>query len=137
WLTILCLLPALALGQPEGGGGAPQPPADEDAPEADDGRPLPRTPRAREIRGLIRALGDPKWDVREAARERLLAIGPEAEPWLERAARDPDAQRAETAGSLLEALRWRVPEEVRALVGNALDDFPSLPREERLRGLQQ
>ncbi len=137
WLTMLCLLPGLALGQPAGGESPP--PADgggEEAGEEHD-RPLPRTPRAREIRSLIRALGDPKWDVREAARERLLEIGPEAEPWLERAARDADAQRAETAASLLEALRWRVPDEVRALVGTALDDFPSLPREERLRGIAQ
>ncbi|MBX3470127.1 MAG: PQQ-binding-like beta-propeller repeat protein [Planctomycetes bacterium] len=96
---------------------------------------LPRTPNARELRGLIKALGADDWAAREAARERLLDLGPEAVPWLERAARDPDPQRALVAQELLRSLRWRVPEDVRKTVGDALDDFPALPRDQRLKAL--
>lgn len=97
--------------------------------------PLPRTPHAREIRSLVQALASDDWAAREAARERLLDLGAEAAPWLERAARDPDPQRATIAQELLRTLRWRVPEDVRKSVGDALDDFPALPQERRLEAL--
>ncbi|MCO5170611.1 MAG: PQQ-binding-like beta-propeller repeat protein [Planctomycetes bacterium] len=105
-----------------------------EAPPASEGA-LPRTPNARELRGLIKALGADDWAAREAARERLLDLGPEAVPWLERAARDPDPQRALVAQELLRSLRWRVPEDVRKTVGDALDDFPALPHPRRLEVL--
>ena len=67
-------------------------------------RPLPRSKNAREIRALIRSLGDAKFEVREGARDRLYQIGEEAVPYLERATEDGDAERATAAGELLEAL---------------------------------
>jgi len=99
------------------------------------GKPLKRTKNAREIRSLIRSLGDPKWEVREAARDRLFQLGQEAVPQLERAARDKDAERAAAALELLRALRWKVSDGLRQVVGEALDDFPSLAEPERLTAL--
>jgi tetratricopeptide (TPR) repeat protein len=109
--------------------------AQDDPAPAQGEAPLPRTPHAREIRSLIRAIGADDWAAREAARERLLEIGPEAMPWLERAARDPDAQRAQIAQELVRTLRWQVPADVRETIGDALDDFPALAQEQRLQAL--
>ncbi|HBP18837.1 MAG TPA: hypothetical protein DEA08_13765, partial [Planctomycetes bacterium] len=101
-------------------------------------RPLPRSKNAREIRALIRSLGDAKFEVREGARDRLYQIGEEAVPYLERATEDGDAERATAAGELLEALRWKVPQKLRDVVGEGvLDDFPSLGEDERLQALQR
>lgn len=132
--TLLLCAPALAQDAP------PAPPAPPDAPDTPTPAgeaALPRTPHAREIRSLVRALASDDWATREAARERLLVLGPEASPWLERAARDPDAQRATIAGELLRTLRWRVPEEVRQTVGDGLDDFPALSQEQRLGAMRK
>lgn len=130
-------LPQLASAQPTP---SPSPTAtprpDKKAPKkAPKKKPLKRTKNAREIRSLIRSLGDPKWEVREAARDRLFQLGQEAVPQLERAARDQDAERAAAAVELLRALRWKVSEDLRQVVGEALDDFPSLAEPERLTAL--
>lgn len=127
-VPLLALL-ALAAAPASFAQDAPEPPAA--AGEA----PLPRTAHAREIRSLIRALGSEDWAAREAARERLLEIGPEATPWLERATRDPDAQRAAIAQELVRTLRWVVPADVRQSIGDVLDDFPALSHERRLEAL--
>jgi len=99
-------------------------------------RPLPRTEHAREIRALIEALGAEEWGAREAARERLIEIGPEAIPYLERARRDPDAQRAAMADELVGTLRWLVPEELRGVVEDGFDDWPLMTIEQRRAALQ-
>lgn len=96
---------------------------------------LPRTPNAREIRGLVHALGSDEWATREGARERLLVLGSEALPWLERARHDPDAQRALAAEELIRTLRWWVPPELRQTVGEALDDFAAQPPVKRFEAI--
>lgn len=96
---------------------------------------LPRTPNAREIRGLVHALGSDDWATREGARERLLVLGSEALPWLERARHDPDAQRALAAEELIRTLRWWVPPELRQTVGEALDDFAAQPPAKRFEAI--
>ncbi|RMG07416.1 MAG: tetratricopeptide repeat protein [Planctomycetota bacterium] len=98
--------------------------------------PPPRSPNAAKIRALVRDLGSSTWSVREAAREGLLKLGRECLPWLERAARDADPERSASARELLAVLRWRVPEVLRRVVGDALDDFATRPAPERLVALR-
>src|SRR5262249_19214536 len=74
-LLLALVFPAVAFGQ--------------DKPRRDP-PPLPHSPRAAEIRALIDRLGATEHADREAARARLLAIGEEAIPWLERALHDQD-----------------------------------------------
>lgn len=141
WLVSSALLASLFLGLrslPESIA-QPDPPATP-TPSATPGKkgkakPLKRTKNAREIRSLVRSLGDPKWEVREAARDRLFQLGQEAVPQLERAARGADAERVAAATELLRALRWKVSAGLRQVVGEALDDFPSLGEQERLAAL--
>ncbi|MBL4849681.1 MAG: CDC27 family protein, partial [Planctomycetes bacterium] len=130
--AFLCLLSGVALAQPTPAPPQPAPPKpDKKAPL----KPLKRTQNAREIRSLVRNLGDPKWEVREAARDRLYELGQECVGPLERAAQDGDAERAAAANELLRALRWKVSAELRQIVGEGLDDFPALAKQERLVGL--
>lgn len=90
-----------------------------------------RSPRGREIRSLIEALGADQFQAREAARTRLIEIGPEALPWLERAQDDADPERASAASELVRTLRWLVPADLRGLVRDALDDFPGKSSQRR------
>src|SRR5579871_6685094 len=54
--------------------------------------PLPETPRTAEIKTLIDALGSNDFQKREQAQARLLKIGEDALPWLERATKDEDPE---------------------------------------------
>ncbi len=121
----LSLGSGLAVAQ-EGGDPKPTKPATQ-AP-----KPIPRTKNARKLRSLIRDLGSEDWATREAAREGLLGLGSESVPYLERATRDVDTERRTNAKEVLLAIRWLVPDELRRIVGDALDGFPQLPKRERL-----
>lgn len=90
-----------------------------------------RSQRGREIKSLVEALGSEQFQAREAARARLVEIGPEALPWLERAADDPDPERAAAATELVRTLRWLVPADLRGLVQELLDDFPGQSAQRR------
>jgi Flp pilus assembly protein TadD/outer membrane protein assembly factor BamB len=104
---------------------------------AQDAPPPSETPRTAEIKALIERLGAADFKQREAAHEALLKIGQDAAPLLEAAAKDPDAERAEGAKEVLSLLRWRLPPTVEAALGKTLENYPSLPLEERKAGLDK
>jgi tetratricopeptide (TPR) repeat protein len=100
--------------------------------------PAPQeTPRTAEVKALIERLGAADFKQREAAREGLLKIGQDAVPLLEAATKDQDVERAQGAKEVLALLRWKLPPLVEAAIGGSLEDYPSLPVEQRKAGLDK
>jgi tetratricopeptide (TPR) repeat protein len=95
------------------------------------------TPKAAEINALIDRLGSSDFKQREAAHDRLLKLGDEAAPLLEKAAKDQDAERASQAKEILTYLRWKLPARLEEMLGRPLEDYPSLKASEREQALDK
>lgn len=93
------------------------------------------SPHRAEVRALIEQLVGGDLKQREGARARLIQLGDDAVPLLEEAAKRGDPERVDAANEVLSLLRWRLPKNLEALVGQPLEDYPSLKLEQRAFGL--
>jgi tetratricopeptide (TPR) repeat protein len=91
-----------------------------------------RSPREPVILMLIKKLGAPDWEAREAARRRLLAIGDEVLPYLEKYFKDEDRERAWRARELHKAILWKVPKILLEKVGPLIEDYTTLTKKEKM-----
>jgi HEAT repeat protein len=82
---------------------------------------------AGEIEDLVRQLGDDDFTKREAAVQRLVEIGAEAVPALEKAREAEDAETRARAAIALERIAWQVelPERFRKAHPEATQDIPA------------
>ncbi|RKY23340.1 MAG: hypothetical protein DRP79_09370, partial [Planctomycetota bacterium] len=90
-----------------------------------------------EIAGLIEQLGHDEYGEREAAQERLLDSGAPAEDAVHKALQHPDPEIRRRAGIILKQIKWYLPPEQRARLGDArvekLRKWESLGEKERMR----
>jgi tetratricopeptide (TPR) repeat protein len=81
-----------------------------------------------EIKKAIAELGNQRFAVRDKAKKVLLDAGAAAEPFLEEAARSPDAEISSTAKTILEKLEWGLypdtPNDVRELIDQFRSGMP-------------
>jgi predicted Zn-dependent protease len=98
------------------------------APRAGD---RPAAPEPAELAALVRMLGDPDWERREKASEKLSALGEDALPALQAALRDDDSEVRARAAMVIDVIRLGVTPELRARVGTLLNGFDARPPEEK------
>ena len=77
-------------------------------------------------------LGAARWQEREAASQRLLEIGKEAVPALERAIESKDPEVRHRAHLLLDRIRWQTDVALPQSLASAMEQFSSLADEQRL-----
>ncbi len=80
---------------------------------------------------LIRQLGDPDWEKRDAASNRLAARGEAILPALREALRDPDSEVRSRAATIIDMIRLGMTPELRAKVGNLLNGFDARDPDEK------
>jgi tetratricopeptide (TPR) repeat protein/outer membrane protein assembly factor BamB len=93
--------------------------------------------RQAQVRALLDRLTRGELKQREDARARLLEIGQDAVPLLEKAAKDVDPERADAAREVLAVLRWKLPSRLEQLIAKPLEDYPSLNLEQRHFALER
>jgi tetratricopeptide (TPR) repeat protein len=90
-----------------------------------------------ETAGLIEQLGHDEYGEREAAQGRLLDIGVPAEDAVRKALQHPDPEIRRRAGIILKQIKWHLPPEQRARLGDAMVEkirkWESLGEKERMR----
>lgn len=134
WLIPCSVALALSLSSPASAqapeGKSPEKPA-KDSKDTRKAGPA-EVDRSPEIKALIKKLGSPEWAVRENARKKLLEIGDEALPLLEKAKTDPDPERSWRSNEIFNAIRWRPPKIFREKVGPIIDDYSTMTKSEKL-----
>jgi len=80
---------------------------------------------------LVAQLGAANWEEREAASEKLLNLGSQAIPALERALNSPDPEVRFRARGLIDRLRWTAPGGLSDRVRAVIQHYESLPEHER------
>ena len=80
---------------------------------------------------LVAQLASPSWAEREAVAARILGLGQEAMPALERALTHPDSEVRHRASRLIDRLRWRPPPGLSEPLASAMQHYSSLPEQQR------
>jgi len=86
---------------------------------------------------LAAGLGSASWAEREAAARKLVALGKQAIPALERALDSRDAEVRHRAAQLIRRLRWELPPGLSRPVAAAMEHYASLPEPQRLELLSK
>ncbi len=86
---------------------------------------------AEQAEQLVARLGSPSWQDREAASHRLLELGKDAVPALQRALESPDPEVRHRARLLLDLVRWEMPAGLSQQLAAVLRHYKMLSARER------